>query len=136
MREFIRHPATIPLSIQQTDPGDHEIHTLNNVSLGGIACKSNKELPEGTMVDLRIDYVEPPFEVSGVVKWCRPEDEIYSIGIQFLVTDDDAHRLRMIEQVCHIEHYRNEVLMKENRTLTSEEAATEWINRYASSFPR
>jgi hypothetical protein len=41
----------------------------------------------------------------------------------------------MIEQICHIEHYRKEVKLAEGRELSSEEAADEWIKRYAGDFP-
>jgi hypothetical protein len=41
----------------------------------------------------------------------------------------------MIEQICHIESYRRDVAQQEGRQLTTEEAAVEWISRYASSFP-
>jgi len=44
-------------------------------------------------------------------------------------------RLRMIEQICQIEHYRKEVKLVEGRDLSAEEAASEWISRYASDFP-
>ena len=41
----------------------------------------------------------------------------------------------MIEQICHIEHYRKEVARVEGRELSTQEAASEWISRYASDFP-
>ena len=48
---------------------------------------------------------------------------------------DEAFKVRMVEQICHIEHYRKEVLASEDRRLTSQEAATEWIGKYSSKFP-
>jgi hypothetical protein len=136
MREFIRHPSSIPLIIKQTHDKENGSQTLNNVSLGGIACNSTGSLEKGEPVSVSIDYVEPSFNFSGIVKWCHPEQEHFNIGIQFLVTEEDEHRLRMIEQICHIEHYRNEMQKQENRVLSSEEAAQEWISKFASSFPR
>lgn len=41
----------------------------------------------------------------------------------------------MVEQVCYIENYRQEVLRKEGRQLDGEAAAREWIDRFAASFP-
>jgi hypothetical protein len=35
----------------------------------------------------------------------------------------------------HIEHYRKEVERLEGRALTSQEAAGEWISKYAGDFP-
>lgn len=43
--------------------------------------------------------------------------------------------MRMIEQICHIEHYRKEVERQEGRRLSSQDAADEWISRYAGDFP-
>ncbi len=43
--------------------------------------------------------------------------------------------MRMVEQVCHIERYRADVLEREGRALTGEQAAEEWIKRYAEDFP-
>ena len=56
------------------------------------------------------------------------------MGVSF-VDPDDAFRTRMVEQICHIEHYKKEILEKEGRELTGEEAALEWIKRYAGRFP-
>jgi hypothetical protein len=39
----------------------------------------------------------------------------------------------MVEQICFIEHYKNEVLETEGRALTSEQAAAEWIEKYGAA---
>ncbi len=41
----------------------------------------------------------------------------------------------MVEQVCYIEDYRRFVLMHEGRELSQEDAASEWIAKYAAQFP-
>jgi len=41
----------------------------------------------------------------------------------------------MIEQICHIDHYRKEVLEREGRQLSSAEAAMEWVTKFAQDFP-
>ena len=41
----------------------------------------------------------------------------------------------MVEQVCYIESYKKVVYETEGRQLTTEEAAMEWIRKYASQFP-
>ena len=41
----------------------------------------------------------------------------------------------MVEQICHIEHYRRTVHESQGRSLSSHEAAPEWIERYAEAFP-
>ena len=41
----------------------------------------------------------------------------------------------MVEQICHIEHYKSEVLAREGRHLDGEQAAREWIQKFAHGFP-
>ena len=70
----------------------------------------------------------------GNVVWCEKKGNAYEIGIEF-ENSRDAFRLRMIEQICHIEHYRKEVARLEGRELNAQEAAKEWISKYAGDFP-
>ncbi len=49
---------------------------------------------------------------------------------------NDSFRMRMFKQICCIEHYRKEVLLKEGRNLNSEDAAKEWIENFALFFPQ
>jgi len=79
---------------------------------------------------------KPEVSFQGVVIWCRPgEDGCFEVGVRF--TDAGTQfRMRMVEQICHIEQFKKEIQEKEGRTLTGEEAALEWIRRYAKDFPR
>jgi hypothetical protein len=78
--------------------------------------------------------VDPPFDAKARVVWCRPENSKYLVGVEFL-DKADAFRSRMVEQVCTIEEYRQQVRRAEGRTLSSQEAAEEWIVKYAGAFP-
>jgi hypothetical protein len=42
----------------------------------------------------------------------------------------------LVEQVCHIEQYKKEVFLKEGRLLSGDEAAAEWIEKFANQFPQ
>ena len=66
--------------------------------------------------------------------WCLRKGEDYDVGL-CLLDRNDAFNVRMVEQVCYIEHYRNEVLKADGRQLNAEEAAAEWISAYSSGFP-
>jgi PilZ domain-containing protein len=137
LREYIRHPSSIPVQILQQD-GDESfgINTLNNVSFGGVSCLCSDPVEKGCAVKMTINCVDPDFEIKGKTVWCRPTNDVYEIGIEFIVSKDKVYHLRMVEQLCHIEHYRNEVLRNEGRTLTSETAAKEWIEKHAANFPK
>jgi len=58
----------------------------------------------------------------------------FVIGMSFR-NKSEAFRMRMLEQLCYIEHYRQSMLEDEGRELNSQQAASEWIDRYAAAFP-
>ena len=137
MREFIRHPSSVPVQLViQNEAATSGRNTLSNVSLGGVSCLCSKPLEKGSTVKMTIECVDPDFEINGKVVWCRPSSEAYEVGVEFMVSKDKIFLLRMIEQICHIEHYRNEILHNEGREVTSEVAAKEWVEKYAGSFPQ
>lgn len=105
-----------------------------NVSYGGLAFLSTTCPTVGEVLRLRISTVEPAFEASARVVWCRPEAGKFLVGVQFLDAKA-AFQSRMVQQVCSIENYRKEIREHEGRTLSTQEAADEWITRYAGRFP-
>ena len=134
MRAFIRHPSDIPIEIVADANLANGSRPLNNVSMGGLCCQSPIFLTTGRIVRVRFPCGQPAFETEGRVVWCRRRRERdYDVGIEF-VLGDDAYKVRMVEQICHIEHYRREVQEREGRTLSGEEAAREWIGKYAAGF--
>jgi PilZ domain-containing protein len=135
MRQFIRHPSEVPIEIRCAADGGYVRRCSRNVSFGGLAFASDTAIEPETIVALRIPNLRPVFEVATArVAWCQNEGSQYAVGVQFL-DSEEAFRVRMVEQICHIESYRQDVAQREGRQLTAEEAALEWISRYASSFP-
>lgn len=134
-RSFIRHPTDIPIrwSLGEIVPpgGEH----LRNISEGGLAFISHHNITVGASIDIHIPVVRPEVSIKGEVVWCRPTDDGCSeVGVRFV--DEGQHfKMRMVEQVCHIEQYKKEMFEKEGRSLTSEQAAVEWIKRFAKDFP-
>jgi hypothetical protein len=135
MRQFIRHPSDVPIEIQSAPDDGYIRRSVKNVSFGGLAFSSDAAIEPETIIALRFPYLKPAFEVPAArVAWCQNEGGQYTVGGQFL-DSEEAFRVRLVEQICHIENYRREVAQGEGRELTSEEAALEWISRFASSFP-
>jgi hypothetical protein len=133
-RCYIRHVAHIPLEVEPYD-AKHQVRLrLKNVSVGGLAFKSPEDIPAGTLVKIRISTINPEFLVDGIVQWCKPSADDYEVGVEFL-GEEDAFRVRMMEQVCHIEEYLQKQL-KLGRTLSINEASEEWIEKHGASFPR
>lgn len=136
MRNYIRHPSEFPIELRVPEDGREERPPTKNVSAGGLCCQSGKPLPVGTHVHVRIPVGERPFESEGTVAWCSQTPKGgWDVGIRF-ASDSVSFGLRMIEQVCQIQRYRREIREREGRELDEEQAAQEWIARYAATFPK
>ncbi len=135
MRQFIRHPLDVPIEIR-TDQSESAAFQTQDISLGGLAVHSAVPVAAGSLIEVRIAYVDPAFEARARVAWCRPRREGggYEVGVSFLDAED-VYRARMVAQICYIEDYRRSVARAEGRELSSEEAAGEWIAKYAHRFP-
>lgn len=133
VREFIRHPIAVPLDIEVAD-GGVSAQACQDISVGGLCFHSHVALRRGTKVALGIHIHEPAFTVEAVVKWCRQAGAEYMVGVQF-ASEKIAYTVRLIEQVCHVREYQLHLQATEGRVLTDEEAAREWVRRYAHLFP-
>jgi len=136
-REYIRHPINIPIGYTlDTTTGEKHRRQLRNVSEGGLCFISDAKITQGCEIEIFIPLCQPTFKAHGTVAWCQPIDEShFDIGVEF--QDEAVHfTLRMVEQLCHIEEYKLQILEHEGRELSDEEAATEWIKKYAGEFPR
>jgi aminoglycoside phosphotransferase family enzyme len=133
-RAFLRHPSEMPIRIHCEHYRQHGPHTLRNVSLGGLACRSEEPLEVGSEVSVEIPVGQLPFRAKATVAWCHRDHSSYELGIQF-IDHETAFAARMVEQLCYIERYRLQVNKEQGRNLDSSEAAIEWIVKYAKSFP-
>lgn len=134
-RRYIRHPSGMPLRISRLRAGAAGGERLRNVSRGGLCFVSSAPLPPGNRLHIAIPVLQQRFEADAMVVWCHQVREGFEVGVRF--EDPQAgFALRMVEQVCHIEAYRKQVHAEQGRDLSSEEAAAEWIARFAEDFPR
>ena len=129
----------MPIKVSLDWVDDNEENNLpcdnvENVSLGGLAFKAPQAIPNGQPLTISFPLLDKKQSLTGRVVWNKKNENGFEIGLKF---DDpnELFRLRMIEQICHIQHYRAEVKQHEGRELSSEEAAKEWISLYASNFP-
>nr|WP_067295999.1 PilZ domain-containing protein [Marinobacterium profundum] len=131
-RHYIRHPSEIPIQIVLG--GQPHAHRMSNVSLGGLCIHTHHCLPNNTEIIIRIPLLMPEFSATGRVCWCHYQaQEDALLGICFS-DEETAFAVRMVEQVCHIESYRQQTARKKGINYSSEEAAAEWIARYAHHF--
>lgn len=132
-RSYMRHPMDIPIqySVEDRCGGDQP---LRNISKGGLCFRSDEKIPVGARISVAINLGNLSAEVKGIVAWVVKKDFFYDVGVKFDKTSDVFH-FRLIEQLCSIAHYRQKVKEEEGRELTNEEAAQEWIGKYAATFP-
>ena len=135
MRHFIRHPTDIPINCVLQDHYYCIRNAMLDVSAGGRSFSTDHFIPPGEEIHVNIYVQEPNFEADCEVRWCKRVSGYYHVGVSFKDAKE-AFTFRMVEQVCHIEHYKRRVLAEEGRELTGEEAANEWITKYAPDFPR
>jgi hypothetical protein len=133
MRRFIRHPSSMPIDFQVVG-GDEGLERLRNISAGGLCFASQQAMEPGELVHVSIQLGEERFEADGRVAWCHGVNGHHEIGLSFRDAAT-VFAVRMVEQLCYIEQYRQHVRHTEGRELNSEEAADEWIARYAAEFP-
>lgn len=137
MRNFIRHPSNIPIDFHVKEVSEYSAdgnEYLKNVSFGGLSFSSKYNLNAGAVINIEIPLIKPVFQAMGRVLWCRNDKDRFEIGVEFL-DKDDLFRARMVEQICHIEQYKQKVLQTEGRNLSGEQAAQEWIKKFAPRFP-
>lgn len=127
---FIRHPDEFPIELDTTESNSH----LSNTSSLELVCHSDKAFHSGEGITLKIPSIASQLEVNGTIQSCNNTLNGYELGIAF---DDNSSlmRIRMLEQLCYIQRYRNHVLTVEGRNISDQDAALEWIDKYAHLFP-
>jgi len=134
-RAFIRHPAGIPIDYSLTDEPVYHHDSVSNVSIGGLCFSATHPIEKDQWLHLHIPINSEHFEIDAQVKWCHGDhSNHYEIGVQFC-NYSQAFSARMVEQVCHIEQYKTYVLATQGRVLSHDQAAAEWIEKYAEGFP-
>ncbi|EGL55053.1 hypothetical protein MAMP_02047 [Methylophaga aminisulfidivorans MP] len=133
LRRFIRHPSSVPIQVKLGE--QHQQRSLKDVSKGGLCFCSAAPIAVGTLVEINILACKPGFTAKGIISWCKPEGNQYLVGVNFQ-SKAMTYALRMVEQICYIEDYRKRISANTGRQLTSDEAALEWIQKYAADFPR
>jgi len=133
-RRYMRHPRNLPL-VFRTIPREfvQAPESSQGQDLGGLRFEALCPVPPGAVLELTISVCGETQTFRGTVHWSRPLGRHFEVGLCF--TDpDDAFRARMVEQVCHIEAYRQRRSRRGGRSIGVEQAARTWIRRYAMAF--
>ncbi|BCD97507.1 hypothetical protein [Marinagarivorans cellulosilyticus] len=133
---FIKHPSDIPLDFSIEPSPSYATAQMLNVHDGGMVFETRRSLPIGAKIHLTVNLRGTALNLHGVITHCISVGESRcDVGVQF-EEDNEHYAMRMIEQACHIEHYRQLLSETSGRELTEDEAAAEWIARFAAYFPR
>jgi hypothetical protein len=137
IRQHVRHVTGLPIEIKldysPAGISTQEDDTITNVSLGGLSFNASDRIKIDEHIKIRFPVLKNEMELKGRVVWCEKSKQGYEVGLEF---DDpkELERLKVIEQITHIEKYRDAVHSREGRSLNSEQAAKEWISQYTGNF--
>ncbi len=132
-RRVIRYTAEeIPMEYSFAEIVAHQKEYLHDISTGGLCFKSHKYIEKGTLIFIEMPLVIPVFREKGKVVWCAKRKDYYDVGVEYVDRDMKSHA-NIVEQVCDIEDYKHDVLKKEGRKLSGEEAAVEWLSKRQSA---
>lgn len=135
IRRHVRQVTGIPIEI--TVDFDRSFRAENdnvsNVSLGGLSFTASDRLDVGDSIQVKIPVLNEEHSMEGLVVWCNKSPKGYEVGLEFN-DPDEVERLRMIEQISQIETFRRDLEKREGRKLDSEQAAREWVSKYAGEF--
>ncbi len=130
-RKFYRHPSEIPVEVWEVKEPAQQ-HASKSLSIGGLAFICTSCWPPNTLIKIRLPLIKPIFEALVKVVWSRKRLGYFETGVVF-ISEEDAFKGRMVEQLCQIELYRQK-RRAEGCCLSEEEAALEWVERYAEHF--
>lgn len=133
MGRFLPHPDDVPVQITPRKHASLARQKLHSISLGGVACNSDRGWRRGAAVDMYMPTLGEAAHYPGYIAWCEKRAEGYRIGVAF--TDDQTlFGARMGEQICQIEHYSRLQHQSNLPSNSQQTLALEWINRHAAEF--
>ena len=134
MEGFIRHPRAFPITLRRVWFEFKHHKSVRYDSNLGICFRHEKYIPTGAILEITIPLRGEEQKFRGKVVLVRHRGDHFEIGI-WLEEKADAHRARMVEQICHIETYLKDKHRKEGPFVSRERVAEEWISKFAGSFP-
>ena len=135
IRRHVRHVTGIPIEVNLEYHEDYRSaeDTITNVSLGGLCFIASDRLDVDESVQVRFAVLNQEQTLAGRVVWCNKTARGYEVGLEF-DDPDEVERLKTVDQIRQIESFREQIEQNDGRRLSSEQAAREWISRYAGDF--
>jgi len=130
---FIHHPSAFPLSCKRLWFNREKNHSTDNEKAIGLCFRSEKYLKPGIKIEISIPLRGEVQNFRGKVVLVRNMEDHFEIGMWLMPAD--AHRARVVEQICHIETYLRTKRHQDGPFVNDERVAEEWVNKYAAAFP-
>ncbi len=128
----IEHPRDIPLLLEQSNPPPH-LHDVIARS-GSLSCLDSHQREPGSLLRISLPDLSDDYWAWMRVHWCCRQADYFQLGLDFL-DSEQAFRFRLGEQIAQINRYRQQIQCEEGRRLNQEQAAQEWIGKFAAAFP-
>lgn len=129
---FVRHPAGVPLLCRR-----RRLRRRAAARRGpglGLCFDSGRAWRPGTMLELGIPLGEQTEWFEGRVVLLRDWGERFEVGV-WIAPLAEATRLRIVEQVCHMQCWAPASGAAAGSAAGRERRAREWIARFAAAFP-
>ncbi|MCZ6804646.1 MAG: hypothetical protein O7D86_12140 [Proteobacteria bacterium] len=134
LQGFITHPDRFPLKFRRLRFWERSKIKITQNSNIGMTFSSKEYQKPGNIIEVTIPTRKETHCFPGKVVVVKESENNYDIGL-WLLNIEDGPKLRIVEQICHIELYLNNKRYKEGPFLSQEKLTEEWISRFASSFP-
>lgn len=132
---FIHHPAGFPLEYKRMWFGGAGRDGSGESSDIGLIFESDEHIPTGATLEIHIPLRGELEQFRGKVVLVRQSGDGWEIGVWFPCRID-ASRMRIVEQICHIEAY---LQLKKHQdgpyNINRDKIAAEWISRHAATVP-
>lgn len=96
-RQHPRHAISLP--VWASADGRHSRIEATNISLGGIACRSEKRFPTAARLTLSLDVAGgrgerevKPLDLEAVVVRCSYQEGVWDLGLQFPHAQEEGRR--------------------------------------------
>ncbi|MCM8775842.1 MAG: PilZ domain-containing protein [Candidatus Omnitrophica bacterium] len=134
-RQFFRHPLSVPIQYHETQSTAFEKTPSVDLSEGGICFLSERYLAKGTRIGLRIPVGGQIFRINGQVAYCHRMSKVerFRTGVAFRDATS-VFRAKLAEEIVQIREYQKMLSRKLGHEVSQEEAARQWVGKYAKRF--
>lgn len=131
---FIQHPMRFPIEYKRLRFWERGKLDISNPSNIGLTFTVEKYEKPGSILEVTIPTRKEIHQFPAKIVAVKETDQGFELGV-WLLNEEDAPKLRIIEQICHIELYLNEKKYRDGPFVSQEKITEEWIGKFASHFP-